>query len=81
MATTAPSPAAGVDVVSWIYIGALLAYVGVLVWIAVGRPPVRPAVLHTAMRVSQGTAAAVGHFGLKAEAAYRRTVNPTGGAQ
>lgn len=76
--TTASSSTAGSRVTDWIYLAALLVYVAVLVWVALGRPPVKATVLHAVMRTSQTSAAALGHIGLHAEAAYRRNVSPDG---
>ena len=74
----AAAPAAGGRALEWISIGVLVVYILVLVWVALGRPPLRAGILHALMTGSQTVARGFGSIGLHAEAAYRRTVTPDG---
>lgn len=77
-ATVAPAPAAGGTVASWLSIAVLVVYIAVLVWVALGRPPLRASILHALMTGSQTIARRVGEVGLHAENAYRAHVSPDG---
>lgn len=51
--------------------------VGVLVWVMLGRPPLRLVALRGLMGASQNTARAIGSVGIAAEAAYRKALDET----
>lgn len=51
---------------------AMLGYVGFLIWIAAGRPPIRMTGWHWTTRTLQAFARGLGRAGLAAEQAYNR---------
>lgn len=75
---TAPATPGSSSLLGWVSILVVLAYIAVLVWVATGRPPLRAALLRAVMTGSQTAARHVGTLGMRAEAAYRRTVSPDG---
>lgn len=78
MSPPATTPAAGERTAGgggWLGTVALVGYVAVVLWIAIGRPPLRVSLLHTAMRVCQRVAGWIGAAGLHTEAAYRREID------
>lgn len=51
------------------------AALGVLVWVSLGRPPLRLAFLRGIMALAQGSARALGQVGISAEDAYRSALD------
>lgn len=76
--STPAAPGGSSALLGWLSVLVVVAYIGVLVWVATGRAPLRATVWRVLMTGSQTAARHVGAFGIKAEAAYRRAVSPDG---